>query len=78
MFQFSTVKKACAFLSMKNGQSYTFKYEMLHGQRFYFVWRADSLPFNQRQNTLICRGDKKEVLAKLERIANAPELPSFV
>lgn len=51
---------------------------MLHGQRFYFVWRADLLPFNQRQNTLICRGGKNQILAELERIANAPQLPKFV
>lgn len=63
---------------MKNGQSYTFKYEMLHGKRFYFVWRADLLPFNQRQNTLICRGGKNQIIAELERIANAPQLPKFV
>ena len=78
MYQFSTVKKACDFLSLKHGAFYSFKFEMLHGKRFYFVWRADLLPFNQRQNTLICRGNKEQILAKLECIANAPQLPSFV
>lgn len=78
MHQFSTVKKACDFLIAKTGQFWQAKYEILHGERFYFVWRADQLPFGQFQNTLICRGNKSQVLAKLQQLANAPQLPNFV
>jgi hypothetical protein len=78
MHTFSTVKKACDFLVNKTGKHWEARYEMLHGERFYFVWRAIELPFHQRQLSLVCRGNKKEVLAKLEKIANAPILPSFV
>lgn len=78
MYQFSTVKKACDFLVNKTGKHWEAKYYMYDGERFYFVWHAIELPFNQRQNSLVCRGNKKQVLAKLEKIANSPVLPNFV
>jgi fibrillarin-like rRNA methylase len=78
MFQFSTVKKACDFLTVNNKTIFDCKFEMLHGKRFYFVWRADLMPFNNYHRTLVCRGNKEQILAKLERLANAPKLPDFL
>lgn len=66
MKRFSTVKQACNFLELSTQKRWASKYEILHGKRFYFIWRADSLPFDQQQWTLVCRGDKETVLRKLE------------
>jgi hypothetical protein len=77
MHKFSTVKNACDYLTIATTKHWSFKYEMLHGRRFYFVWHTYNLPFNQRQNVLFCRGDKTTVLNKLETLANGPKLPSF-
>jgi len=78
MYKFSTVKKACDFLSYKTQKRWDSKFEIVNGKRFYFVWRADFLPLNQCHWGLVCRGNKEQILAKLERLANSPELPSFV
>jgi hypothetical protein len=78
MYKFSTVKKACDFLSHKTQKRWDSKFEIVNGKRFYFVWRADFLPLNQCHWGLVCRGDKEQILAKLERFANSPVLPSFV
>jgi hypothetical protein len=77
MHQFSTVKKACDYLTRATSKHWETRYEMLHGQRFYFVWHSVELPFNQRQLSLFCRGDKQTVLRKLENLANGPQLPRF-
>lgn len=78
MHNFSTVKKACEFLTFATKKQWTMKYEMLHGQRFYFIWHSVELPFNQHHLTLYCRGDKQTVIRKLEKLANGPVLPDFV
>jgi len=78
VFQFSSVQKACNFLTVNNKTVFECKYEILHGKRFYFVWRADLMPFNNYHRTLVCRGNKEQILAKLQRLANAPKLPDFV
>jgi hypothetical protein len=75
MIQFSTVNKACDFLTLKTKTTWEAKFEILHGKRFYFVWRHDSMPFNTLHRTLICRGDKEQILQKLARVANSPILP---
>jgi hypothetical protein len=77
MHTFSTVKKACDFLTQATNKRWAMKYEILHGQRFYFIWHEIELPFNQKQLTLYCRGDKNTVLAKMQTLANGPHLPSF-
>jgi hypothetical protein len=33
------------------------------------------MPFNTLHRTLICRGDKEQILQKLARVANSPILP---
>lgn len=78
MYKFSTVKNACIFLENKTQKRWSFKFEMLHGKRFYFVWHSVDLPHDQWHWSLVCRGDKEAILAKLERLANSPVLPSFV
>ena len=75
MVEFSTVKKACDFIAFKVNAPCTFKYEILHGKRFYFVWQAYAMPFNQIGWQLICRGDKEQVLNRMQKMANQPELP---
>ena len=75
MIRFSSVNKACNFLTLKTQTRWEAKFEILHGKRFYFVWRADLMPFNNYHRTLICRGDKEQVLQKLARVANSPILP---
>ena len=75
MNQFSSVNKACNFLTLKNQTRWEAKFEILHGKRFYFVWMWHELPFNTFQRTLICRGDKEQILQKLTRLANTPILP---
>ena len=75
MIEFSTVKKACDFLTLKTQTRWEAKYEILHGKRFYFVYRCDAMPFNTFHRTLICRGDKEQILQKLARVANSPILP---
>ena len=75
MIQFSSVNKACNFLTLKNQTRWEAKFEILHGKRFYFVWTWHELPFNTFQRTLICRGDKEQILQKLTRLANTPILP---
>jgi hypothetical protein len=77
MIQFSTVNKACDFLTVKTQTTWEAKFEMLHGKRFYFIWRHDSMPFNILHRTLICRGDKEQILQKLARVANSPILPQL-
>jgi hypothetical protein len=69
MQKFSTVKNACDSLSQITGKYYSFKYELLHGKRFYFVHVEQELPFNIRQFSLVCRGDKQTVISKLQIIA---------
>lgn len=69
MPKFSTVKNACDSLSQITGKYYSFKYELLHGKRFYFVHVEQELPFNIRQFSLVCRGDKQTVISKLQIIA---------
>lgn len=78
MHQFSTVKKACEYLTIATKTHWECKYELLHGKRFYFVWHSEILPFDQRQLFLYCRGDKNAVLKKLENLANGPHLPAFI
>jgi hypothetical protein len=78
MHSFSTVKKACEFLTFSTQKRWEAKYELLHGKRFYFVWHTVELPYNQRQFCLYCRGDKSTVIRKLENLANGPHLPHFV
>ena len=75
MIQFSTINKACDFLTLKTQTRWEAKFEILHGKRFYFVYRCDAMPFNTFHRTLICRGDKEQVLQKLAKIANSPILP---
>ena len=75
MVQFSSVNKACDFLTLKTKTTWEAKFEILHGKRFYFIWRADLMPFNNYHRTLICRGDKEQILQKLSRVANSPILP---
>lgn len=77
MHTFSTVKKACDFLTQATNKRWEMKYEILHGKRFYFVWHEIELPFNQKQFAIYCRGDKNTVLAKMQTLANGPHLPSF-
>jgi hypothetical protein len=78
MHSFSTVKKACEFLTFSTRKRWEAKYELLHGKRFYFVWHTVELPYNQHQRCLYCRGDKFTVIRKLENLANGPHLPHFV
>jgi hypothetical protein len=75
MIEFSTVDKACDFLTLKTKKTWEAKFEILHGKRFYFVWRHDLMPFDTFHRTLICRGDKEQILQKLARVANSPILP---
>ena len=75
MIQFSSVNKACDFLTLKTKTTWEAKFEILHGKRFYFIWRADLMPFHTFHRTLICRGDKEQILQKLAKIANSPILP---
>ena len=77
MIQFSSVNKACDFLTLKTKTTWEAKFEILHGKRFYFIWRADLMPFNNYHRTLICRGDKEQILQKLSRVANSPILPTL-
>jgi hypothetical protein len=77
MQKFSTVKQACELLTVKTGNFWTFRYEMLHGKRFYFVWQTKELPFRNYHPSLVCRGDKDKVLARLVALASAPELPAI-
>ena len=77
MIQFSSVNKACDFLTLKTKNTWYAKFEILHGKRFYFIWRADLMPFNHYHRTLICRGDKEQILQKLAKIANSPILPTL-
>jgi hypothetical protein len=81
MHSFSTVKKACEFLTQATGKHWESRYELTYGnfgQRFYFVWHTVTLPHQQRQLCLYCRGDKSTVIRKLENLANGPHLPHFV
>ena len=77
MIQFSSVNKACDFLTLKTQTRWEAKFEILHGKRFYFVYRCDVMPFNTFHRTLICRGDKEGILQKLARVANSPILPTL-
>ena len=77
MIQFSSVNKACDFLTLKTKKTWYAKFEILHGKRFYFIWRADLMPFNHYHRTLICRGDKEQILQKLAKFANSPILPTL-
>ncbi len=70
MPKFSTIKQACDFLSQVTNKRWEAKYEILHGKRFYFVWREIELPFNQKQLELYCRGHKETVLTKMQATAN--------
>lgn len=77
MIEFSSVNKACDFLTLKTKKTWEAKYEILHGQRFYFIYRCDPMPFHTLHRTLICRGDKEQILQKLARVANSPILPQL-
>ena len=77
MIQFSSVNKACDFLTLKTQKTWEAKYEILHGKRFYFVYRCDVMPFHTIHRTLICRGEKDQILQKLARVANSPILPEL-
>jgi hypothetical protein len=77
MIEFSTVNKACDFLTLKTKKTWEAKFEILHGKRFYFVYRCDAMPFHTLHRTLICRGDKEQILQKLARVANSPILPTL-
>jgi hypothetical protein len=77
MIKFSSVNKACDFLTLKTNKRWEAKFEILHGKRFYFVYRCDSMPFHTVHRTLICRGNKEQILQKLARVANSPILPQL-
>ena len=77
MIQFSSVNKACDFLTLKTQTRWEAKFEILHGKRFYFVYRCDVMPFHTIHRTLICRGDKEQILQKLARVAHSPILPTL-
>ena len=52
------------------GKAWSFKYELLHGKRFYFVYTTATLPFGQWHWSLVCRGNKDIVSAKILSILN--------
>jgi hypothetical protein len=65
-----SVAQLCAQAEKITGKAWSFKYELLHGKRFYFVYTTATLPFGQWHWSLVCRGNKDIVSAKILSILN--------
>ena len=65
-----TVAQLCAQAETITGKAWSFKYELLHGKRFYFIYTTFTLPYGQWHWNLVCRGDKETVSQKILAILN--------